>query len=220
MYSEAFLRYDASIFRAIFFRLLTTLSFLGIPELQSLGQLCCVDGSFFPAIMTMQWATYKEEAPGIKLHLCFELNRMIATEFLVDSGNSSEKNALLKMAKATVTYIADRGYVKFALFKDLVDKGAHFVIRIKGNLLYTIIDPLEIKLPDNLIHLLREVKDLKITFDNDKARREYRLVSFTTMGIIFHLVTDRFDLTTYQVIMLYAYRWQVEALFSNFSKEL
>ena len=163
MYSEAFTRYDASIFRAIFFKLLVTLNFLGVPEIQALGQLCCVDGSFFPAFMTMQWATYKEKVMGLKLHLCLELNRMISTEFLVNSGNSSEKNALLKMVKADATYIADRGYVKFTLFKDIVDKGAHFVIRIKNNLIYTIIETLEIKIPDNLAPLFQEVKDLKIT---------------------------------------------------------
>jgi hypothetical protein len=220
MYSESFIRYDASIFRAIFFQLLLGLDFMGVPDLKALGQLCCVDGSFFPAFITMQWATYKEKVMGIKLHLCFELNRMLATEFVVGPGNSSEKNALLKMAKEGVTYIADRGYVKFALFKDIVDRGAHFVIRIKSNLIYKIVETFDINIPDNIIPFFQEVKDLKITFGSDQARKQYRLVSFTTMGITFHLVTDRFDLTTYQVIILYAYRWQVELIFKFFKRTL
>jgi hypothetical protein len=60
MYSEAFVRYRATIFRSLFYGLLEQLSFLGIAELQLLGRLICVDGSIIPAIKTMSWATYKK----------------------------------------------------------------------------------------------------------------------------------------------------------------
>ena len=53
MYSEAFVRYRATIFRNLFLRLLERLNFLSIPELQLLGNLVCVDGSLIPAIQTM-----------------------------------------------------------------------------------------------------------------------------------------------------------------------
>ena len=59
MYSEAFLRYHASIYRAIFYALLAKLHFLDIPEIRALGRFCCVDGSVFPAILTMTWAVYQ-----------------------------------------------------------------------------------------------------------------------------------------------------------------
>ncbi len=37
---------------------------------------------------------------------------------------------------------------------------------------------------------------------------------------IMYLVTNRFDLTTYQVIMLYAYRWQIELFFRFIKRTL
>ena len=90
MYSEAFVRYDPKLFRAIFYRLLTTISFLCVPEIKHLGQILLVDGSLFPAIITMQWASYKSTANAIKIHLAYDLNRMIPAQFLVREGNYSE----------------------------------------------------------------------------------------------------------------------------------
>ena len=46
-----------------------------------------------------------------------------------------------------------------------------------------------------------------------KANPNIELRSFKVMDEIYNLVTDRFDLTTYEVIMLYAYRWQIELAF-------
>jgi hypothetical protein len=92
MYSEAFRRYDSSILRNIFYQLLRTLNFLNIPEIKHLGRILLVDGSLFPAVATMQWAHYKKTANAIKLHLAFELNRMIPVEFLCTKEISQKKN--------------------------------------------------------------------------------------------------------------------------------
>jgi len=59
MYSEAFLRYEPDIFKRIFFGLLDKLEFKSIPEINSLGRFILMDGSIFPAIKTMDWASYK-----------------------------------------------------------------------------------------------------------------------------------------------------------------
>jgi len=45
-------------------------------------------------------------------------------------------------------------------------------------------------------------------------------VPFTAMGEVYRLITNRFDLTTYQIIMLYAYRWQVELCFRFLKRTL
>ena len=72
MYSEAYLRYDPSIYRKIFYALLEKLNFLEIPEIKALGKFVCTDGSVFPAIKNMVWASYKTKANALKLHLSFE----------------------------------------------------------------------------------------------------------------------------------------------------
>ena len=52
-----------------------------------------------------------------------------------------------------------------------------------------------------------------IRYTNDEFEHIYRLIRFSVGSETFYILTDRRDLTTYQVIMLYAYRWQIELLF-------
>lgn len=48
----------------------------------------------------------------------------------------------------------------------------------------------------------------------------YRIVEFTAMGESYILITNRFELSTYEIIMLYAYRWQVELYFRFIKRTL
>ena len=213
MYSEAFLRYHASIYRAIFYALLEKLHFLEIPEIRALGRFCCVDGSVFPAILTMTWAVYQGKKNAIKLHLAFELNRMIPVLFLLTEANASERKMLLNMVEAGVTYIADRGYVCFDLFHQICCRQAHFIIRATSNLLIDVYETLPVEMPATWGQFFTDVKDCKMRFTNDPHHHDYRLVSFMAMGEAFSFITDRLNLRTSEVIMLYAYRWQVELIF-------
>jgi len=220
MYSEAFVRYDPKLFRAIFYRLLTTISFLCVPEIKHLGQILLVDGSLFPAIITMQWASYKSTANAIKIHLAYDLNRMIPVQFLVREGNYSEKKFLNEILEKGITYICDRGYISFKIFKDICNKGAFFVIRGKNKMCYLVKEQLVVDIPDKFLHFISKIQDIKITFDNDKNKYIYRIVKFVALGEQYVLITNRFELTTYQIIMLYAYRWQIELFFRFIKRTL
>ncbi len=144
MYSEAFGRYSPTIYRRLFYALLTRLNSLEIPEIKALGVFCLVDGSVFPAISSMTWASYKKKANAVKLHLSFELNRMIPVQFFSTEANASEQQTLLNMIDAGITYIADRGYVCFDLFYEICQKGAHFIIRGKCNHVYEVLETLNL----------------------------------------------------------------------------
>jgi hypothetical protein len=212
-FSDAFERFSSDIFKAIFIGLLSTITLKAIPELQALGILYCVDGSLFPTLTCMLWAKYKKSSQSIKLHLCYELNRMIPVEIIVGSGNSSERNALLKMLKPLATYIADRGYAAFRVFHEIVLAQAHFIIRVKSNFRKTVIESLPVVLPEKVKILFQEVTDQIIRYKKDPYGHSYRLVCFRVGTEIFHLLTDRIELTTIQIITLYAYRWQIELIF-------
>jgi Transposase DDE domain len=213
MYSEAFHRYRAQTYRTLLYLLLEKMNFLKIPEIQALGRFCCVDGSVFPAIITMTWAAYQQKRNAIKLHLAFELNRMIPTQFLSTEANASERKMLRRMLEAGVPYIADRGYVCFELFHDINYAKAHFIIRATSHLLYDIYETFSVEMPEHWSTFFTDVQDRKIRLTNDAHQHDYRLVSFVAMGEYFSLITDRFDLRTSEIIMLYAYRWQVELIF-------
>ena len=191
-----------------------------IPEMATLGQLYCIDGSLFPALTKMVWAEYKGKSQAVKLHLCFELNRMIAVQFLIEAGNSSERAALRQMLQSGVTYIADRGYVCFQLLAEIVAAQAHFVMRMKANLVYTVVETLAVELPEVVSHLFTAVTDCRVCLTGANGQPIYRLVTFMVGSERYLILTDRLELTTFQISLLYAYRWQVELLFRFLKRTL
>ena len=218
MYSEAFGRYNPEIFKRIFLGLLECLNFLQIPELEKLGRFILADGSVFPAFKTMDWATYKSSSKALKLHLAFELNRMIPVQFISTDANGSEKAALLKMLESGVTYIADRGYVSFKFLRQISQQQAFFIIRIKSVIKCTLTDSLEVVIPEEWRTLFSHVSDSMIYFSNEKEKISYRLVSFCFYDESYRIATNRLDLTTGEIIMLYAYRWQIELFFRSIKR--
>jgi hypothetical protein len=217
---DAFQRFPVVWFANILSFLLVTVTWQAIPELDALGKLYCVDGSIFPAIASMLWAEYTSQHKAIRLHLCFELNRMIPAHFLVDTGKSNEKKALLQMLEAGVTYIADRGYLSFSLLAAIVAAKAFFVIRAKANLVYTRVERLPVDLPSTVQHVFRHVTDQRVRLTNAKGRPIYRLVSFYVGQERYLILSNRLHLTTFQIILLYAYRWQVELVFRFLKRSL
>jgi hypothetical protein len=217
---DAFQRFPIAWFASMLSFLLAAVVWQAIPELDALGKLYCVDGSIFPAIASMLWAEYTSQHQAIRLHLCFELNRMIPAHFLVDTGKSNEKKALLQMLEAGVTYIADRGYLSFPLLAAIVAAKAFFVVRAKANLVYKRVEKLPVSLPTTVQHLFRHVTDQRVRLTNAKGRPIYRLVSFYVGQERYLILTNRLDLTTFQVILLYAYRWQVELIFRFLKRSL
>ena len=217
---DAFQRFPSSWLAALLSYLLVAVAWKAVPELEALGKLYCVDGSLFPAMLNMLWAEYTSQHRAIRLHLCFELNRMLAVQFLVEAGNSNEKKALLKMLESGVTYMADRGYFSYPLLAAIVAAQAFFVFRAKLNLVYVRVEKLPVNLPASVGHLFRHVTDQWVCLPNAKGRPRYRLVSFQVGQERYLLLTNRLDLTTFQVILLYAYRWQVELIFRFLKRSL
>lgn len=154
------------------------------------------------------------------MHLCFELNRMIPVQFLCTEGNFSEKKFLADIITKGVTYVCDRGYVSFNIFKHISKIGAFFVIRSKCNMICEKIEAFETQIPEHFLKFFDSIEDMAVIFTNDPNQILYRVVKFTSLGEAYVLVTNRFDLSTYQIIMLYAYRWQIELYFRFFKRTL
>ncbi len=209
---EGFTRFPAQTLRMLFVCLLSTTTFMSIPELQALGTLYLVDGSLFPTIKSIHWATYKKNKNAIKLHLAFELNRMLAVEFMVTNGNFNERSFVLSILKAGITYVMDRGYMSFPLLEKIDKMKAFFVIRAKENLQFTVvkIQTIGLGMPKNMFV---SVFDALVTLSNDTSGNTYRLVKFSIADTTFFLLTNRLKLSTFQIILIYAYRWQIELVF-------
>lgn len=216
---DGFSRFEAKYFRQLFETALASIQLKQIKCLDELGLFRVIDGSLFPTLIQMSWTQYRKKKNAFKLHLSFELNRMIPTEFLISSGTSSERAFLESVLEAGVTYIADRGYASFQIIAKLVGSKAYFVFRVKENLLYEVKGALEIAI-EEMPNCFRNVRDELIVFKNDKHQSVVRLIQFEVCGSRFRLATNRQDLSTLKVIVLYAYRWQIELFFKYLKRTL
>lgn len=209
---EAFRRFKADQARRLFYSLLSRLSFFPVPEMAALGVLCAVDGSHWPAFFNMSWAAVGSNKPTVLLHLAFGLNQMIPVAMLLTDSKSSERSALRQMLQPGVTYIADRGYFAYSIFIDIADASAFFVIRAPCNVTYQILQHLPVTLPSGMSWLV-DVRDDKVYCDKGEDSGTWRVVRFLIGKSEFVLFTNRWELSTWQIIILYAYRWQIELYF-------
>ena len=209
---EAFRRFEADRARRLFHSILSRISFIPVPEMASLGILCAVDGSHWPALFSMTWAAVGSNKPTVLLHLAFGLNQMIPVAMLLTESNSSERAALRQMIQPGVTYISDRGYFAYSMFIDIADALAFFVIRAQCNVTYQVLEHLPITLPSGMSWLVN-VRDQKVYCDKGEDSGTWRVVSFLIGNSEFILFTNRWELSTWQIIVIYAYRWQIELYF-------
>lgn len=219
---DGFTRFPSKFFEKLYQQVLRNSEWLQIEAIDELGIFRLVDGSIFPTLRSMDWAIYKKTKNAIRLHLSFELNRMIPVDFTGLKANSSERSFLAKILEEGITYVADRGYFSFALAAKIGDAKAFFIIRVKENLKIGKRVSLKVTCSSDQTMPLcfKNISDSLIRFESDKNKRVYRLVCFQVLESQFCICTNRLDLTTLQVIILYAYRWQIELFFKFIKRSL
>ncbi len=220
MYSEAFSRYKPEVFQRIFAKLIEIIEIKDLPEIRTLGRFILLDGSLFPAFKNMEWAQYTSTCQALKMHLAYELNRMIPVQFISSEANYSERKVFMELLEAGVTSITDRGYLSFDIFQRVTEKQAFFITRIRYNMRASIQTVLEVNIPESWNFYLSEVTDALVIFSGDKSKVTYRLVCFYVFGEWYRMTTNRLDLKTSEIIILYAYRWQVELFFRCIKRTL
>jgi Transposase DDE domain len=217
-FRDGFSRFNILVFNELYQFVLQSCSWLSVPEFGNLGLLKAVDGSLFPVLRSMDWANYKRNFKAIKLHLAFNLNTACSSEFLLTDGNGSERSFLVSILERGVTYICDRGYFSFKVLQAMNKAGSLFVLRLKENNHFTV--GISLLLTGALPTCFYQIKDDLARFNNDKEQKVYRIVRFRVLKSHFILCTNRLDLTTLEIIMLYAYRWQIELIFKFLKRTL
>jgi hypothetical protein len=214
--TDAFQRFPPTLLRQALSRLIRQIEHPIIPELTLLGDIDAVDGSYFPVMGGMSYVR-DTDTPRVKLHLDLNLNRLMAVDFVIGSATSNERRAYRTMLRTSVTYVLDRGYMAFALLRDSIAAQAHVIMRACNNIAVETIDELTVDLPVHLQQHWINIRDRRVrSWHEDAQGIEFRLVEFTVGPSTYKRITDRFDLSTFHVILIDAYRWQIELAFRFF----
>ncbi len=118
----------------------------------------------------------------MKMHLAFELNRMIPVQFLRSEGNFSERKFLEAVIEKGVTFVCDRGCFSFEIFERICRAEAFFVIRSKCNSTCDKIETFEIQMPKCFLKFFDGIEDMAVVFKNDPNLTLYRVVKFTSLA--------------------------------------
>lgn len=112
-FKDGFSRFESYYFKQLFENALEQISLKSVACLDEMGVFRVIEGSLFATLMQMSRTSYRKNKNAFKLHLEFELNRMIPTEFWIGTGTSSERKFLESVVEKGITEIADRGYFSF-----------------------------------------------------------------------------------------------------------
>jgi putative transposase len=175
------------------------------------ARIALIDSSLIKlSLAAYDWAEYRKEKGAAKMHMVLEWGRRIPEQLTITTGKLNDLNQKVQVAwQAGWTYVQDRGYLCFTRLKSIIAAGAHFVVRVKCNTDFQVIERRELDThrQDNGIRL-RSDWTIRLERWSDTL---LRLVSYQLPdGTLIRVLTDRFDLTAANVAQLYKERWKIE----------
>lgn len=188
------------------------------PYLQRMGRkfarIGVVDASLIKlSLAAFDWAQYRRKTGAAKMTCVLDWVKGVPQQFVFSAqGKVHDLKAAagLKFC-AGWTYLFDRGYCSFAFLTQLVEAGAHFVIRLKQGINYCIIkahDLPQVKLPAGVKALLG---DWTVSLPGWDQEALLRLVVYQLSdGKVIRVLTSRHDLSALSIVLLYKERWAIE----------
>ena len=239
--SEANHVFDADLLRGVIGELVEQLSPIHkdtrLSELK--GILTLVDGSLLPALPKLTEAMWLDDKnKAFKMHTHFELLKSVPVRMDLTEGNFSEREVLAGSLERGRTYVLDRGYAKFALFKQIIDIGSSFCCRIRDNSVFAVIEERELSqvaLNANI------VRDAVVEFTGSTAKdaefdrplrvveiecKPHRKVTGHTsrggpeQGDTILIATDLLNVPPEVIALIYKHRWAIEIFFRFFKHVL
>jgi len=193
-------------------------------QAEALRGLTAVDGSVLPALPKMLWALWQDaDHRAAKLHLHFDVLKGVPCDAQITPAACSETAQLMAMLQPDRFYVMDRGYASHELIQAIIRIGASFVVRVKDNTAFGLVQEFVLSEEARAAGVIRDVALLRLgtLYRPGSLRQRLRLVvvrytkpNGTTEDI--WLITNRFDLAAELIALVYRYRWTVELFFRWF----
>jgi hypothetical protein len=179
-------------------------------QLEGLGRVVAVDGTFLDCLTKMAWAVYRTTTNKLKGHFFFDLDGL-PEKLVLTTGKGSEREILETHFRPAITYLIDRGYNSYELFRQMLKAQAHFVTRLLDGAIVTVRET----------HLVSEdqasrgiVSDQTVQLGQQDNTVIVRLVVYqNARGEKWSYITSRMDLEPYLIVELYGLRWEIETFF-------
>ena len=178
------------------------------------ARIAAVDASLLKlSLAAFDGARYRQKSGAAKITCVFEWVRGVPQQFVFSAAGKAHDLVAAQQLKwsAHWTYLFDRGYFSFPFLTDLINAGAHFVIRLKVGVNYKIVQRHVLptmKLPAGIKAL---TSDWTVRLPGWEPDLLLRLVSYQlTDGKLIRVLTTRHDLSALSIAQLYKERWTIE----------
>jgi hypothetical protein len=186
-------------------------------EYAHLGNLVSIDGSLIDAVLSMEWADYRNGSKKAKAHVGFDINRGIPRKIYLSDGKEGERPFVDKIIDKGETGVMDRGYQSHDHFDQWQVAEKFFVCRIRENTHKTVIRENAV-IADGIVFYDNVV--LLGTKGINQTEKELRLVGYRIDGKDYWIATNRHDLTAEEVAQVYKLRWNIETFFGWWKRHL
>jgi hypothetical protein len=212
------------------------------PRLKDLRQvLTVVDGMILPALPRMAWAVWLRDTDrGVRAHVQFEVLKGVPAQVALTPGTASEVEQLKRNLRPGRLYVVDRGYRDSELFAQIVAADSSFVARLADNSVCETQEECALTPEAVQAGVIRDrVVILGCPKSREKFQRPVRLVEVLVpaqppRGLKYpvkqvsskktfrepvgepytlRLATDRLDLPSDVIALIYLHRWKVELFF-------
>ncbi|MBI3302167.1 MAG: IS4 family transposase [Deltaproteobacteria bacterium] len=174
------------------------------------ARIALIDASLIKlSLAAYDWAQYRKHSGAAKMHAVLQWAKGIPEQLVVTAGKVHDANEAVGMVwKVGWTYVQDRGYVSFKRLAQMLACGAHFVVRLKRGMHWSIVErrPVPTGIQAGGIRLLSDWTVRLWGWPEPLLRIvSYRLPD----GRVVRVLTDRFDLVALSVARLYKERWKI-----------
>ncbi|MBU1152201.1 IS4 family transposase [Patescibacteria group bacterium] len=164
---------------------------------------------------------FKKNGPAaVELHLTYSIFEQCIFKLQLSADTDSERKYLPEPATLKdKLLLADRGYYKYSYFKEVIEAGGNFIMRLTKNLSPKVVG-MDMKLKEYVSQLGRKDFDVLVeTGEKGKSSFVFRIVGLWNpkKNEYWYLATnlDANDYNTDLLSRLYHFRWQVELVFKQ-----
>ena len=171
---------------------------------------------------TFWWSKPQESKGGIKLHTLYDVKREIPIFNVITDHSVSDSTVMDDIPyHSGAFYIFDKAYVSTPQLHNIEIIHAHFVVRRKQNMKYSIVEDKNYNNTQTGI-----MADQRIKFTSRIAKKGYpsiiRQVTYysSEQKSTFVFLTNNFKIPAEDVALLYRYRWSIEIFFKWIKQHL
>lgn len=176
----------------------------------NVGLLRIIDGTYIKLPNNaVNWTAVSKDSCGIKLHVRIVVasaDSVFPEKMIPSTGNVADSDAVNHIIDVDdALYVMDRGYAHKNKMGGWIQRNIHFLVRVRKNFRmvalrsYTPRNPMVTK--NEKVSILTREKPLRyIEFKDGK-------------GTVFHLLTNRLDLSGDEILGAYKNRWYIKLFF-------